>query len=103
MMTLSEITGKEVLCGIINDIKMRNDTEGWDVDRWEDEIGWVFQDIRDEDYGTTDFKDIMAYLLSIAEDDFDFMADLVCNGPVRKIAEAIDDANKLGEECYLLQ
>ena len=103
MMTLSEITGKEVLCGIIDGIKMRNNTEGWDADRWEDEIGWVFQDIRDEDYGTTYFSDIMAYLLCVAEDDSDFMADLVCNGPVRKIAEAIDDANRLGEQCYLLQ
>jgi hypothetical protein len=103
MKNASIINGKNVLIATIDDIKMRNDTEGWDADRWEDEIGWVFQDIRDEDYGTTDFKDIMAYLLSFAENDFDFIADLVCNGPVRKIAEAIDVANKLGEECYLLQ
>jgi len=103
MKNASIANGKNVLIATIDSIKMRNDTGGWDADRWEEEIGWAFQDIRDEKYGTTDFNDIMAYLLSFAEDDFDFMADLVCNGPVRKIATAIDDASYLGEECYLFQ
>lgn len=99
----STANGKEILRGIIDGIKTQNDTEGWDADRWEEEIGWAFQDIREKKYGTTDFNDIMAYLLSLAEDDFDLMADLVCEGPVSRIATSIDDANKLGEECYLLQ
>ena len=103
MATLSELTGKELLRDIIDGIKMHNDTEAWGADWWEEEIYWAFQDIRDVEHDTTHFSDIMAYLLSVADGDFDFMADLVCDGPVRKIATAIDDASRLGKECYLLQ
>ena len=103
MKNASSANGKNVLIATIDDIKMRNDTEGWDAERWEEEIGWAFQDIREKKYGTTDFNDIMAYMLSWAEDDFDLMADLVCEGPVSRIANDIYTASYLGEECYLLQ
>lgn len=95
--------GKQVLRGIIDDIMMRNDTEGWDADKWEESITDEMYIVRDEEDRMEDLCDLLAYIIDLHKDDYFRLSEIVCCGIAYMIGMSISAANDIGEECYLLK
>ena len=94
--------GKEALRTIIDEIRVRYDTDGWGSDRWQDAIEDSFSVMNDDIDGTVELCDIMAHVIDKCEGDTEALANIACYGLAHDIAEDVSAAYDMGEEPYLL-